>query len=160
MRSRPLRCFLLFVLAAIPRHAFSQSAPVIPREDVQIWTDFHFAHSLRENTDLSLSGGLRMGRDVSHLVYERLGAGLSFKFGKYLTLFPSYAYFATQPAAGLDSRENRLTLHTGLGLPRSEEHTSELQSPCNLVCRLLLEKKKKNKYTRIYKSCSSQMRLT
>src|SRR5256885_12827086 len=30
------------------------------------------------------------------------------------------------------------------GLPRSEEHTSELQSPCNLVCRLLLEKKKKN----------------
>src|SRR5256885_9313475 len=29
-----------------------------------------------------------------------------------------------------------------LGLARSEEHTSELQSPCNLVCRLLLEKKK------------------
>src|SRR2546426_4390065 len=29
------------------------------------------------------------------------------------------------------------------GEPRSEEHTSELQSPCNLVCRLLLEKKKK-----------------
>src|SRR5688500_19623191 len=28
--------------------------------------------------------------------------------------------------------------------PRSEEHTSELQSPCNLVCRLLLEKKKRN----------------
>src|SRR2546426_5475445 len=28
---------------------------------------------------------------------------------------------------------------------RSEEHTSELQSPCNLVCRLLLEKKKKAK---------------
>src|SRR5256885_2443876 len=29
-------------------------------------------------------------------------------------------------------------------LARSEEHTSELQSPCNLVCRLLLEKKKKH----------------
>src|SRR5205807_10553796 len=28
------------------------------------------------------------------------------------------------------------------GVTRSEEHTSELQSPCNLVCRLLLEKKK------------------
>src|SRR2546426_12324174 len=28
---------------------------------------------------------------------------------------------------------------------RSEEHTSELQSPCNLVCRLLLEKKKNNR---------------
>src|SRR5256885_10453809 len=30
---------------------------------------------------------------------------------------------------------------------RSEEHTSELQSPCNLVCRLLLEKKKKKQKT-------------
>src|SRR2546426_10605116 len=29
---------------------------------------------------------------------------------------------------------------------RSEEHTSELQSPCNLVCRLLLEKKKKKRF--------------
>src|SRR5256885_12023104 len=29
---------------------------------------------------------------------------------------------------------------------RSEEHTSELQSPCNLVCRLLLEKKNNNNY--------------
>src|SRR5256885_17022091 len=40
----------------------------------------------------------------------------------------------------------RHTLATRLlagGRPRSEEHTSELQSPCNLVCRLLLEKKKK-----------------
>src|SRR5205807_10428727 len=34
--------------------------------------------------------------------------------------------------------------HLQLWMPRrSEEHTSELQSPCNLVCRLLLEKKKK-----------------
>src|SRR2546426_7619465 len=37
--------------------------------------------------------------------------------------------------AGLDS--------VRIILKRSEEHTSELQSPCNLVCRLLLEKKKK-----------------
>src|SRR5256885_6019625 len=39
----------------------------------------------------------------------------------------------------------------GLGFPflaRSEEHTSELQSPCNLVCRLLLEKKNRSSYTR------------
>src|SRR5215467_15421759 len=33
-------------------------------------------------------------------------------------------------------------IHLGV---RSEEHTSELQSPCNLVCRLLLEKKKTKK---------------
>src|ERR1022692_5181636 len=44
--------------------------------------------------------------------------------------------------------------------PRSEEHTSELQSPCNLVCRLLLEKKKNQKGTRIRKSpAAAQERL-
>src|SRR5688500_19135269 len=37
--------------------------------------------------------------------------------------------------------------HLFLGqIDRSEEHTSELQSPCNLVCRLLLEKKKKKSH--------------
>src|SRR2546430_4959364 len=38
----------------------------------------------------------------------------------------------------------RLAKHMGISAPRSEEHTSELQSQSNLVCRLLLEKKKKN----------------
>src|SRR5256885_6364712 len=36
----------------------------------------------------------------------------------------------------------RSAVCTEAGAGRSEEHTSELQSPCNLVCRLLLEKKK------------------
>src|SRR5256885_1749891 len=39
-------------------------------------------------------------------------------------------------------RRGRCTRSWRTLLPRSEEHTSELQSPCNLVCRLLLEKKK------------------
>src|SRR5437867_7130634 len=40
--------------------------------------------------------------------------------------------------------QHRAVLHPG---PRSEEHTSELQSPYDLVCRLLLEKKKNKIYT-------------
>src|SRR5256885_12234636 len=39
----------------------------------------------------------------------------------------------------------RLRVATERDPGRSEEHTSELQSPCNLVCRLLLEKKKKSR---------------
>src|SRR5256885_11127266 len=42
----------------------------------------------------------------------------------------------------VDAGVGRAHLHD-LAADRSEEHTSELQSPCNLVCRLLLEKKKK-----------------
>src|SRR3989454_6602324 len=40
-----------------------------------------------------------------------------------------------------------------LSSTRSEEHTSELQSPCNLVCRLLLEKKKKVQSSQKFSSC-------
>src|SRR5256885_12944311 len=43
-------------------------------------------------------------------------------------------------AARLARLEQRLV--DAMKIERSEEHTSELQSPCNLVCRLLLEKKK------------------
>src|SRR2546426_1694824 len=39
-------------------------------------------------------------------------------------------------------RGRELMLLIIVGVQRSEEHTSELQSPCNVVCRLLLEKKK------------------
>src|SRR5256885_9895157 len=42
---------------------------------------------------------------------------------------------------------------------RSEEHTSELQSPCNLVCRLLLEKKKKHEYSNSSSQCTSPHRI-
>src|SRR5256885_10200088 len=45
-------------------------------------------------------------------------------------------------------------------LPRSEEHTSELQSPCNLVCRLLLEKKKSSCDSTPVKQISECSRLS
>src|SRR5256885_4100051 len=41
--------------------------------------------------------------------------------------------------------DHSLFIEQAGGVKRSEEHTSELQSPCNLVCRLLLEKKNKSK---------------
>src|SRR5205807_10378400 len=49
------------------------------------------------------------------------------------------------PRAGSRRAGRSLRRRRG-GRARSEEHTSELQSPCNLVCRLLLEKKKKTTY--------------
>src|SRR5256885_9459692 len=66
----------------------------------------------------------------------------------YTTLFRSTASaVAATPAergASAPSVSMACVRHwqTGSTHERSEEHTSELQSPCNLVCRLLLEKKK------------------
>src|SRR5256885_11509763 len=69
------------------------------------------------------------------------------------TLFPYTTLFrsrrarqvgAQRPARSGDQVHGRLPTLIA-DRDRSEEHTSELQSPCNLVCRLLLEKKKKEK---------------
>src|SRR6266446_8012302 len=57
------------------------------------------------------------------------------------TLFPYTTLFRSGYGRNLmNTRKRRYVPVTFLA--RSEEHTSELQSPCNLVCRLLLEKKK------------------
>src|SRR5256885_3106505 len=61
----------------------------------------------------------------------------------YTTLFRSLGCAPALPALPRMLPPARLWILTSTA-PRSEEHTSELQSPCNLVCRLLLEKKKQN----------------
>src|SRR2546426_10108983 len=62
----------------------------------------------------------------------------------YTTLFRSHIFLtlrtSEQPVL---SHGDKIDVLMPLNQDRSEEHTSELQSPCNLVCRLLLEKKKK-----------------
>src|SRR3989454_2262809 len=70
----------------------------------------------------------------------------------YTTLFRSvrpplpHVHDSAPPGRDHDGRTAARRPGRRAGRPdlRSEEHTSELQSPCNLVCRLLLEKKKKN----------------
>src|SRR5438552_11561606 len=68
----------------------------------------------------------------------------------YTTLFRSNAMIDTTSILQIDRPTTLLDLHSSRWhtfreeCRRSEEHTSELQSPDHLVCRLLLEKKKKN----------------
>src|SRR5256885_11691640 len=59
------------------------------------------------------------------------------------TLFPYTTLFRSAPVRAGTARCSRSVAGAVGPHRRSEEHTSELQSPCNLVCRLLLEKKKK-----------------
>src|SRR5438034_3857358 len=68
----------------------------------------------------------------------------------YTTLFRSHRHAPGAPVAGVLEQVDEDLLHfvspgggEPAGLARSEEHTSELQSHSDLVCRLLLEKKKK-----------------
>src|SRR2546430_17631606 len=65
------------------------------------------------------------------------------------TLFPYTTLFRSRHTSGISratsSATNPTRRQSQSSRSRSEEHTSELQSQSNLVCRLLLEKKKKNK---------------
>src|SRR5256885_8225778 len=66
----------------------------------------------------------------------------------YTTLFRSGRYIILEMETHYEPEEVERREVFGITFEqkrnRSEEHTSELQSPCNLVCRLLLEKKKIN----------------
>src|SRR2546430_6580760 len=71
----------------------------------------------------------------------------------YTTLFRSHARGADHPGPEGDDAARR-------GARRSEEHTSELQSQSNLVCRLLLEKKKNARASSQYLSKPNLSRAT
>src|SRR5258708_12498156 len=73
------------------------------------------------------------------------------------TLFPYTTLFRSSlnrgdHAPGGGGAGGDLSRQAGVN-DRSEEHTSELQSPDHLVCRLLLEKKKRNTYTSTSDTC-------
>src|SRR6266446_5521243 len=67
------------------------------------------------------------------------------------TLFPYTTLFRSPTWAGTNSEPICSLLVPSSR--RSEEHTSELQSPCNLVCRLLLEKKNRRNRSAVYRLC-------
>src|SRR5256885_12337523 len=83
----------------------------------------------------------------------------------YTTLFrsPRLGRLCDRPrkrGADRGSRRRRATRRVRGGGRRSEEHTSELQSPCNLVCRLLLEKKKNATGRQLSSTCIRERRRT
>src|SRR2546426_6694332 len=77
-------------------------------------------------------------------IYPELMPGAMgwFRWSALVTVFVGMRYYAIHLASDAKLAGNPSLVGKWFGW-RSEEHTSELQSPCNLVCRLLLEKKKK-----------------
>ena len=89
--------------------AQAQSSPA-PRSDNQVWSELQLAVPINNKIDLVMLGVLRLGRNVSRPVNERVGAGILVRCGNYLTLLPSYLYVASQPTSTNHSTEHRITL--------------------------------------------------
>jgi hypothetical protein len=95
----------------------SAQSTTLPREDTQIWTETQIYIPLDNTVSLVLGGVLRFGRNVSRPVNERIGAGVSFKAGKYLTVLPFYLRVQSQPTSSSHSSEDRITLEATLKFP-------------------------------------------
>ena len=95
--------FLLFLTS-------SATAQLLDQTDNQQWTEVQIAVSVTKQFDFNIIGQLRLGRDISHPVDERIGAGFTFRAGKYVTIAPNYQHIGMQPFAGRRIWENRLTV--------------------------------------------------
>jgi Protein of unknown function (DUF2490) len=90
--------------------AASNTSAQTPQTDNQQWTDVQLTVPVTSKVDFNILGTLRLGRDISHPVDERIGAGFTFRVGKYVTVAPHYLHIGMQPVAGRRVWENRLTL--------------------------------------------------
>ena len=104
MRRSAWACLLLLVLSSLA------SAQIIDRTDNQFWSDVQVAVPDTKDIDFNMLGTLRLGRDISHSVDERIGVGFTFRFGQHLQIAPNYLYIATQPIRDRQLWESRLSL--------------------------------------------------
>lgn len=109
--------FFTLLLCLAP--AFAQ-APAVDTTDNQVWNETQIILPLvrknegTEKLSFFVNGNLRFGRDVRHLIDERVGFGFIYKHNKYISITPSYIYIAQQPAPGQKLYESRLRFAVGL----------------------------------------------
>jgi hypothetical protein len=111
---RSLALLTLSVLFA----ATTQGQAQLPTDDNQIWNDVIISVPINKQFDFGILGTLRLGRDVSHAVDERVGAGFTYRPHKYVSIQPFYLHIATQPIEGRRGVfENRLSVAGTLRFP-------------------------------------------
>jgi hypothetical protein len=95
---------LLLVLSGIA------SAQISDPTDNQFWSEVQVAVPITKNIDFNVLGTLRLGRDISHAVDERIGTGFTFRVGPHVQIAPNYLYISTQPIRNRRAWESRLSL--------------------------------------------------
>lgn len=79
----------------------------VPRHDAQQWNDVQLIVPMTSKVDFILLGTLRLGRNLSRPVDERIGISFSYSPTKSITLLPSYLHIERQPSAGRGLSEDR-----------------------------------------------------
>ena len=117
----PLLSLVFLLTLATP--ASSQIA--VDQTDTQQWNDVIFSLPITKQIDFNMQGTLRLGRDISHPVDERVGVGATFRIGKHLSLLPFYLRIETQPFEGRKAHEDRLNFAATLRFEKNKFRFSD-----------------------------------
>lgn len=104
----PICLIFLVVMFAGVIESKAQITATPPREDTHFWHELQLTMPVREKVDLTVFGAIRVGRGITKLVDERIGAGLAFKLNRRFTLQPRYFFVARQAFTGGTNYEHRM----------------------------------------------------
>ena len=93
--------------------------------DTQQWNEVQLAIPLTKTVDFNLLGVLRIGRDISRPVDERIGVAFTFKIGEHLSVQPGYINIGMQPFEGRKVWESRLVLPVTVRFPVGKFRVSD-----------------------------------
>lgn len=86
-------------------------------DDNQSWNDMVVSIPLSKKIDFTITGTLRLGKNVSTIAEARVGPGLLFKVSKTFSFSPSYLYLQARNAAGVFHHEHRFNLKANYKFP-------------------------------------------
>lgn len=104
MKNIACLCLVLMFSGAV------SAQTILSDHDNQFWSDVQLAVPVTKTIDFNLLGTLRIGRDISHPVDERVGVGFTFRFGKHVTVAPNFLAIGMQSFPRRRVWENRLSL--------------------------------------------------
>ena len=110
MKRRSQHLIHTFVITLLLVGVSSHASAQVDHTDNQQWTDVQLAVPVTKQFDFNVLGTLRLGRDISHSVDERIGVGFTWKYGTHLQVSPNFLYIGMQPLEGRRVWESRLSL--------------------------------------------------
>ncbi len=112
-------CFVLLLLLSV------RGSAQLDETDNQQWTEVQLAVPVTGTVDFNILGALRLGRDISHPVDQRVGIGFTFRLGQYVSAAPHYFHIGTRPFENRKGWENRLVIPITLRFNAGEFRLSD-----------------------------------
>ena len=112
--------FVLLLLTSDPDCIHAQTSEAVRRHDTQLWHDLQLSFDVHHRVELIAMTGVREGGNVSQVIQDRIGGGLSLRLNKFLSLSPMFALIDQRPTRGQHGLEKRVWLDATVALPAAK----------------------------------------